>query len=147
MLKITHLTQKDLSAINISQVNDLIQQLSNHNPGYTQASFSQFLSQANLYQLAAFVDDKVIGLASLFIIQKIEVKVGLVEGVVVDEKHRGQGIGEAMMRLLIKKAQQLELDHIDLTSNPKRIAANKLYQKLGFYKRKTNVYRLKLMKS
>jgi hypothetical protein len=31
-----------------------------------------------------------------------------------------------------------------LTSNPKRIAANKLYQAMGFERKETNVYRMKL---
>jgi ribosomal protein S18 acetylase RimI-like enzyme len=30
---------------------------------------------------------------------------------------------------------------VDLTSRPSRVAANKLYQKLGFVLRDTNVYR------
>ena len=32
---------------------------------------------------------------------------------------------------------------IDLTSRPSREAANKLYQKLGFEQRETNIYRFK----
>ena len=66
---------------------------------------------------------------------------------VVDAHYRGEGHGKAMMEELIQKAMELELDYIELTSNwqnPKRRPAIKLYQSLGFERKKTNVYRLSL---
>ncbi len=67
---------------------------------------------------------------------------GYVEDVVVDENYRGNGIGEMLMSEAIAKAKELRLEYIGLTSRPEREAANRLYQRLGFQKRETNVYRL-----
>ena len=64
-----------------------------------------------------------------------------IEDVVVDEAVRGQGIGAALTRAGITRARELGCDAVNLTSNPKREAANRLYQRLGFERRETNVYR------
>ena len=67
-----------------------------------------------------------------------------IEDVVVDEASRRQGIGEALNRAAIEHARSLGGRTVDLTSRPSRVAANKLYAKLGFERRNTNVYRLTL---
>ena len=63
---------------------------------------------------------------------------------VVDEAARGRGVGEALNRHAIDRAGQLGAVTVDLTSRPKRVAANRLYQKIGFLPRDTNVYRLEI---
>ena len=143
-LIIKFLTLKNIDNANLSQVNHLIHQLAGFKVDHTKNSLKKFLSQPCLYQAGAFVDQELVGLASLFVIEKIEYTTGAIEGVVVDENYRRQGVGQAMMRALINQAKELELVHLDLTSNPTRVAANRFYQKLGFEKRNTNVYRLKL---
>jgi ribosomal protein S18 acetylase RimI-like enzyme len=65
-----------------------------------------------------------------------------IEDVVVDERARGKGVGEALCRHAIREAGEIGAKTIDLTSRPSRQAANCLYQKLGFERRDTNVYRL-----
>ncbi|MDD3576630.1 MAG: GNAT family N-acetyltransferase [Halothiobacillus sp.] len=65
-----------------------------------------------------------------------------IEDVVVSSKCRGLGIGEALCNAAIKRAVALGAVSVDLTSRPSRTAANRLYQKLGFTQRETNVYRL-----
>jgi ribosomal protein S18 acetylase RimI-like enzyme len=67
-----------------------------------------------------------------------------IEDVVVDEAARGQGVGEALTREAVKRAVDAGARSVDLTSRPSREAANRLYAKLGFEKRVTNVYRLTL---
>ena len=64
-----------------------------------------------------------------------------IEDVVVDESVRRKGIGEALTRAGLEKARQAGAPYVDLTSNPARQAANRLYQRLGFQLRQTNVYR------
>jgi ribosomal protein S18 acetylase RimI-like enzyme len=64
-----------------------------------------------------------------------------IEDVVVDVSARGKGIGERLVRQAILLAKQVGADAIDLTSNPARTAADKLYRKIGFVTRKTNTYR------
>ena len=64
------------------------------------------------------------------------------EDVIVDETVRGQGVGEALTREVIRLAQEAGADYIALTSNPRRAAANRLYQRVGFTMWETNVYRM-----
>ncbi len=66
---------------------------------------------------------------------------GWIEDVVVDEAARGKGVGEVLNRRALDIAQKRGAKTVDLTSRPSRVAANKLYQKLGFVQHDTNVYR------
>jgi ribosomal protein S18 acetylase RimI-like enzyme len=64
-----------------------------------------------------------------------------IEDVIVDESARGSGAGEALTRAAISHSINLGARSIDLTSRPSREIANRLYQRLGFEVRETNVYR------
>ena len=64
-----------------------------------------------------------------------------IEDVVVDETTRGQGIGEALVQAAIRVATESGARTVDLTSRPSRDAANRLYEKVGFRRRETSVYR------
>ena len=63
------------------------------------------------------------------------------EDVVVDEAARGHGIGELLNRAALDEARRREIKGVSLTSRPSREAANRLYQRIGFTQRQTNVYR------
>jgi len=67
-----------------------------------------------------------------------------IEDVVVDSEQRGKGIGEKLTLAGIEKARELGAKTVDLTSRPSREAANRLYQKVGFKQRSTNIYRFDL---
>lgn len=67
-----------------------------------------------------------------------------IEDVVVDEAARGKGIGEALTRAALDRAAELGARTIDLTSRPSREAANRLYQRMGFKLRDSNLYRFNL---
>jgi ribosomal protein S18 acetylase RimI-like enzyme len=64
-----------------------------------------------------------------------------IEDVVVAESGRRRGVGEALTREAIRKAEAAGARTVDLTSRPSREAANRLYLRLGFEERDTNVYR------
>jgi len=68
----------------------------------------------------------------------------LIEDVVVDERARGRGVGEALTAAALATAREAGARTVDLTSRPSREAANRLYQRLGFELRETNVYRYDL---
>jgi ribosomal protein S18 acetylase RimI-like enzyme len=68
----------------------------------------------------------------------------IIEDVIVDETARGRGIGKALMRRAIEFAREKGAGSISLTSNPARQSANRLYARMGFMKRETNAYQLKL---
>lgn len=64
-----------------------------------------------------------------------------IEDVVVEDSMRGCGVGEALSREAIRRAFQMGARTVELTSRSSRVAANRLYQRLGFTLRDTNVYR------
>ncbi len=65
---------------------------------------------------------------------------GIIEDVIVDESARAHGIGESLVRFMLDFARNKGLKGVALTSNPKRISANRLYQRIGFVRRETNSY-------
>lgn len=67
-----------------------------------------------------------------------------IEDVVVDETQRGGGVGSALVNEALGRAHRAGARSVDLTSRPSREAANRLYLRLGFVLRETNVYRFDL---
>ena len=84
------------------------------------------------------------GMGTLVIMHTVVGVRARIEDVVVDEIYRGKGIGEKISKELIALARKKKVRSIELSSRPSRTVANKLYQKLGFKKRDTNVYNLPL---
>jgi ribosomal protein S18 acetylase RimI-like enzyme len=64
-----------------------------------------------------------------------------IEDVVVDDAARGSGVASALVEAALALADQRGARTVDLTSRPEREAANRLYRRLGFERRETNVYR------
>jgi ribosomal protein S18 acetylase RimI-like enzyme len=50
-------------------------------------------------------------------------------------------VGDALNRAALQIAAERGARTVDLTSRPSREAANRLYRRLGFQARETNVYR------
>ena len=93
---------------------------------------------------AARIDGVIVGLLTL---ATFRIPTGVrawIEDVVVDDLARGKGVGEALNRAALVKARQRGAKTVDLTSRPSREAANRLYQRIGFTRRDTNVYRYEL---
>ena len=65
-----------------------------------------------------------------------------IEDLVVDAHARGKGIGKTVCRAAIQRAKVMGATMVDLTSHPARDAASRLYARLGFMKRETNVFQL-----
>lgn len=87
---------------------------------------------------------KIIGMLTLIIYRIPAWKKGWIEDVVVDREYRGQGIATKLINHAVEVAKTNGVHSIDLTSRPERENANRLYIKLGFKKRDTNVYRIEL---
>jgi ribosomal protein S18 acetylase RimI-like enzyme len=94
--------------------------------------------------LAVRQSDSLVGMLTLVIFAIPTGIRAIIEDVVVDERYRGQGIAEALTREALVQAEAAGARTVDLTSRPSREAANRLYQKLGFQKRDSNVYRYTL---
>ncbi len=110
----------------------------------TKADLENILSSDNVFIITACVNDKIVGALTLVLYWIPTGHKSRIEDVVVDENSRGKGIGEKLIRYAIEKAKQADAASVDLTSKPNRTSANRLYQKIGFTKRETNVYRHKL---
>jgi ribosomal protein S18 acetylase RimI-like enzyme len=86
----------------------------------------------------------IIGSLTLILVHSPTGKRAWIEDVVVDQEQRGKGIGEALSRAAIQHAREWDAVSVNLTSRPERQAANRLYQRIGFELRQTNIYRMKL---
>lgn len=119
----------------------LIPQLSSTNPPPDAAVLQTIVSSAASVLFVARVDGAIVGSLTL---ATFPIPTGVrawIEDVVVDEGARGHGVGEALNRAAIEEARSRGAITVELTSRPSREAANRLYQRMGFVARDTNVYR------
>jgi len=128
----------------VKEINSLYKQLSSHHEEIEAEKVQAIFDRANVFVLGAFDEEKMVGIASLHIVEMIAGSHGLIEEVVVDENYRRQGIARGLVEHLLEEGKNRRLKCAELTSNPKRVAANNLYQSLGFEQRETNVYRMNL---
>ena len=100
-------------------------------------------AQASTVLIARDGRDKgrIVGLLTLVVFRIPTGVRAWIEDVVVDEAVRGRGVGEALSREAVRRAIELGARTVELTSRPSREAANRLYQRLGFVRRDSNVYR------
>lgn len=145
MIKYSFLSEKYLpSESDLEAINSLSAQ---RHPGLPKVVKKQVMEMVkNSYSVVArdSVGDQIVGMAMLGVFVRLEGKKGFVEDVVVDEKYRDRGIGRKLMEMLTKKAKNLKIKQLELTSNPLRVAANHLYQSMGFEMVKTNCYKMDL---
>lgn len=142
--KITYARLKNLNRGAHHDIRGLVSQLVGNAAGhrYSPAVMARAARNANTYILIARNGDSIVGMATLITILTPSGLYGIVEDVVVHERVRGRGIGRALAERLITEARRQRMMMLELTSSPSRIAANHLYQSLGFQKRETNPYRL-----
>ena len=123
----------------------LIPQLSSSNPAPTRAQLQEMVDSPAITLLIAREDaGNIVGSLTLAMFR---IPTGLrawIEDVIVDGSQRGKGVGEALTRHALQVAKEAGATTVDLTSRPSREAANRLYQRVGFERRETNVYRYNL---
>jgi ribosomal protein S18 acetylase RimI-like enzyme len=122
-------------------INKLLPQLSGTARPLTSLDLDAMIESDSVSLLVAFDGDDVVGMLTLVIFPIPTGVRAWIEDVVVDEKCRGAGIGEALSVRAVDLARMGGAKTIELTSRPSREAANHLYSKLGFGVRETNVYR------
>lgn len=133
-------------SIMLPDINELLSQLhfNRNDPPATQANLDALTSNTKVIFVVAKDGPKVVGMAIAYLVEKLGKTIGYVEDVVVNETHRGQGIGTKLMERIMEEARGAHVYYLYLTSRNGRTAANALYQKIGFEKRETNNYRIKL---
>jgi ribosomal protein S18 acetylase RimI-like enzyme len=115
-------------------------------PQLTEARTPPTLAQlqevvANQTMLVARDDDgRIVGTLTFVLYRVASGIKGRIEDVIVDETVRGQGIGELLVREGMRLANDAGVLMLELTSMPYRQSANRLYKRLGFVRKPTNVY-------
>ena len=109
----------------------------------TEEMFNQLLASPNSYLFFLFKDEQIAGMLTVGIYHSPTGGKAWIEDVVVDASFRGQGLSKLLVAHAIQFTQSKQIPLLMLTSNPKRVAANKLYQTMGFERKETNVYRMK----
>jgi ribosomal protein S18 acetylase RimI-like enzyme len=122
----------------------LVPQLSSSSPAPSAAQLADIVASPTSRLIVARIDGRIVGSQTLVLFR---IPTGLrawIEDVVVDGSARGAGVGEALNRFALDEARMAGATTVDLTSRPSREAANRLYRRLGFVQRETNVYRYEL---
>ena len=119
----------------------LIPQLSSSNPPPTMEELGDIVRSEASRVFVARVGGVIVGTLTLVVFRIPTGVRAWIEDVVVDSSARGAGVGERLNLAAVEEANRLGARTVDLTSRPNREAANRLYRRLGFVERATNVYR------
>jgi ribosomal protein S18 acetylase RimI-like enzyme len=119
----------------------LLPQLSRSAPPLDAAALAAIVSAPASTLLIARTDGAITGTLTLAM---FPIPTGIrawIEDVVVDDAARGQGAGAALTNEALRIAKAAGARTVDLTSRPSRVAAGRLYERLGFKIRDTRTYR------
>ncbi len=119
----------------------LVPQLSRSNPPPTLDALAEIVESESSLLFMAKDHTGVLGTLTLILFR---IPTGLrawIEDVIVDQDARGKGVGRILNEVAIQHAVDQGAITVDLTSRPSREAANRLYARIGFVQRDTNVYR------
>ncbi len=134
----------DVTADLVAAFDRLIPQLSSSSPPPGREELEEIVANPSSALFVARLDGQVVGALTLALYR---IPTGLkawIEDVVVDEAARGHGVGEALNRAALEEAGRRGAKDVSLTSRPSREAANRLYRRIGFEPRETNLYRYTL---
>ena len=120
-----------------------LDQLTTNPMKLTETMFRQLIESANSHLFFLMKGEEIAGMLTVGIYFSPTGGKAWIEDVVVDQAFRGQGLSKLLVAHAIEFTRSQGIPSLMLTSNPKRIAANKLYQTMGFERKETNVYRMK----
>jgi ribosomal protein S18 acetylase RimI-like enzyme len=119
----------------------LLPQLSSSAAPLSRAALAGIAAHPATTILVARDGEAIVGTLTLVLYPIITGLRAHIDDVVVDSAARGQGVGEALTLAAIRLAAEAGVRTVDLTSRPSREGANRLYQRLGFELRDSNLYR------
>jgi ribosomal protein S18 acetylase RimI-like enzyme len=122
-------------------VDRLVPQLSRSSPPPGRATLERIVADGATTLFVARSDDDIVGMLTLATFQIPTGVRAIIEDVVVDDAARGAGVAAALVQAALDRSAELGARTVDLTSRPDREAANRLYLRMGFEVRQTNVYR------
>jgi ribosomal protein S18 acetylase RimI-like enzyme len=123
----------------VETVHHLLPQLTEARTPPTLEQLQETLSGQTML-LARDDSGAILGMATFVLYRVSSGLKGRIEDVVVDEAARGRGVGELLVQECMRRANEAGVLMLELTSMPYREAANRLYKRLGFVRRPTNVY-------
>jgi ribosomal protein S18 acetylase RimI-like enzyme len=143
-MTIKKLTQVDTATR--KDINNLLAQMRDESSEHTatMSEIKELTTNKNVALIVAKDGKKIVGMATLYILQKLGKRVGRIEDVIVDTTYRGRGLGTQIMQKIISVARAKKLQTLHVNSRPVHVAGNKLYRKIGFKIKGTNPYRLTL---
>jgi ribosomal protein S18 acetylase RimI-like enzyme len=121
----------------------LIPQLSSSSPPPSRDQLVELVENDDTVLFLALVNGQIMGILTLAFYR---IPTGLkawIEDVVVDDAARGRGLGAALNDAALNEARVRGAKDVSLTSRPAKEAANRLYKRIGFETRETNIYRYK----
>jgi len=126
----------------VAALNRLLPQLSSTASPLDAGALRRILAAEGTTLLVARLDGAVVGALALVVFPALTGVRARIEDVVVDEAARGRGIGAALTREAIRLAGAAGASPLLLTSRPSRVAAGRLYERVGFRVVDTRVFRL-----
>ena len=124
----------------VAAVNRLLKQLCSSPCEMSTERLQRIVEEPNSRLLLLAVDGEVMGMCTLGFYTSPTGRKAWMEDLVVDETCRGMHLGERLFNFAADFAEHEGYDTLMLTSRPARVAANRMYQKLGFGRKETNVY-------
>ncbi len=128
----------------LAELNRLLPQLSSSAAPLSEAALDEIIDSPACHLLVAADQERLLGSLTLVVFPIPTGVRAWIEDVVVDTEARGAGVGAKLNEAALDLAKSLGAKTVDLTSRPSREAANRLYLRLGFTVRETNVYRYSL---
>lgn len=138
------LTPSSVSDEVLADANELLQALSPDTPAISIQELRTIVAmqQSRVYIYRCY--GVAVGMFTLVTAPALTGRKAWLEDVAIVPRHQGKGYGRKLVALAQREARYLGATTLQLTSRPKRKAANQLYQSAGFTPRDTNVYRAQL---
>ena len=124
----------------LAAIHRLLPQLSEARTPPTLAQLAETVATQTVLVARDDEDGGIVGTATLVMYRVSSGLKARIEDVIVDSSARGQGVGEALVREGMARANAARVLMLELTSMPYREPANRLYKRLGFVRKPTNVY-------
>lgn len=140
MISYSFLVSEEINKDDVFAINALLDILSSNPPELTKEDVRRVVRSCATC-VARNTDHAIIGMASLLRLRKCMSYMGSIEDVVVASSFQGQGVARRMIEMLHDVARTEGMEMIDLTSNPSRVEARRLYESLGYEPRDTCVFR------
>ena len=149
MTTIDNMEIKELQNYTQTQFEDLKQLMSelSDRVNFTRTDLMMVLKDSNCHLYVVLDGDRIVGCATHCVFHSPTGTKASIEDVVVSYAYRGQHLGKQLMEYVLEQAKAHAPIELHLTSNPMRVAANKLYQSLGFRRKETNCYQMTISES